>query len=257
MGLSHIMKGRYRRAIKMFDKVLSFNPSDYVMRDSIAYCYYKTGDEDEALKEYAKIFSRPYYVDTNALKYLREHIPPTFLRKLLHSPAVQDSFENQKIFYDLFEEYSSIALHIEPKEKPTIKQSYIVLGGQEGESDQIHMGHALFSMVVALAIERKHFRSDEYIMNKSEQVDFIEAMTKYFDSKNPFLKFIIRKGEIWIEDPLDDTRKVYVHRINDTILFQRYGVKFNLIERIPEEKKDPNITGAYMLNKSVTDVTFT
>ena len=82
-------------------------------------------------------------------------------------------------------------------------------------------------------------------------------MTKYFDSKNPFLKFITRKGEIWIEDPLDDTRKVYVHRINDTILFQKYGVKFNLIERIPEEKKAPNITGAYMLNKSVTDVTFT
>ena len=166
MGLSHLMKGRYRRAIQMFDKVLSFNPSDYVMRDSIAYCYYKAGDEDEALKEYAKIFSRPHYVDTNALKYLREHIPPTFLRKLLHSPAVQDSFENQKIFNDLFEEYSSIALHIEPKEKPMIKQSYIVLGGQEGETDQIQMGHALFSMVVALAIERKHFRSDEYIMNK-------------------------------------------------------------------------------------------
>lgn len=256
MGLSHLMKGRYRRAIKMFDKVLSFNPFDYVMRDSIAYCYYKAGDEDKALVEYSKIFSKPYYIDTNALKYLREQIPPTLLRKMLDSPAIQDSFENQKIFADLFEEYNSITVHIEPKEKPMIKKSYVVLSGQDGDSDKIQMGHTLFSMVIALAIERKHFKPDEYLMNKYEQADFIEVMSKYFDSKNPVFEFIIRKGEKWIEDPVDDTRKVYVHRINDATLFQKYGVKFNLIERIPEAKKDSNITGAYMLNKSITEVVF-
>lgn len=255
IALAHLLKGRYRKAISVFEEVLAYDPSDFVMVDSLAYCHYKIGNEDIAFALYEEIFKGPYYVKAKELEYLKNQMPPGFIQRLLGSRIMQDHYEYQNLLKDLFEVYDTIKIHIEPKENPVMKKSYIVLANERTETEKINFGHVLFSMILALAIERKFFGSNEYIMNMYELEDVAKLMQNHLDSGDPNVKFILRKGSKWIEDSIDDTRKVYVHRINDKNLFHKYGIKFNLIDKIPAADKTPDIVGAYTLNKSIQQVT--